>query len=142
MLGTPLPPLPLEFNLNLVILVKTAFSPIFCLFCYCVQTWTYLSEARIKASFGQAERDFFNEQLTANKGNSGCIQKTTQRAIPTNPTQFHQYTKDTSTLANEFNRFFFFFAFVFFFLISFGENVAKKKLKDLQDHMAWISAPS
>ena len=41
-----------------------------------------------------------------------------RRTIPTNPTQFHQYTYDTSTLANEFNRFFFF--------ISLGENVAKK----------------
>ena len=29
----------------------------------------------------------------------------------------------------------------FVFFISLGENVAKK-LKDLQDHMAWISAPS
>ena len=65
----------------------------------------------LEHSIGQAERDFFNEQVTANKGNSGCIQETTRRKIPTNPTnptQFHQYTKDTSTLANEFNGCFFF----------------------------------
>ena len=39
----------LVYHLNFVSLVKTAISPIFCHFCYCVLTWTYLSEARIKA---------------------------------------------------------------------------------------------
>ena len=63
----------------------------------------------VRHSIGQAERDFFNKQVTANKGNSGCIRKTTRRTIPTNPTQFHEHTKDTSTLANECNRFFFSF---------------------------------
>ena len=30
----------------------------------------------IKRSIRQAERDYFNEQVTINKGNSGCIWKT------------------------------------------------------------------
>ena len=64
----------------------------------------------------QAERDYFNEQVTVNKGNSGCIWKTIQRVLPNTSTQCHQYTKDTSTLANEFNRFF----------VSVGENAANK----------------
>jgi len=70
----------------------------------------------IKRSIRQAESDYFNEQVTINKGNSGCIWKTIRRALPNTSTQCHQYTKDTSTLANEFNR----------FLVSVGENAANK----------------
>ena len=70
----------------------------------------------IKHSIRQAERDYFNEQVTVNKGKSGCIWKTIRRALPNTSTQCHQYTKDTSTLANEFNRFF----------VSVGENAANK----------------
>ena len=70
----------------------------------------------IKLSVRQVERDYFNEQVTINKGNSGCIWKTIRRALPNTSTQCHQYTKATSTLANEFNRFF----------VSVGENAANK----------------
>ena len=70
----------------------------------------------IKRSIRQAERDYFNEQVTINKGSSGCIWKIIRRALPNTSTQCHQYTKDTSTLANEFNRFF----------VSVGENAANK----------------
>ena len=70
----------------------------------------------IKRSIRHAERDYFNEQVTVNKGNSGCIWKTIRRALPNTFTQCHQYTKDTSTLANEFNRFF----------VYVGENAANK----------------
>ena len=71
-----------------------------------------------------------DEQVTANKGDSGCIWKTIRRVIPTNPTQFHQYTKATSTLTNEFNGFSSFFFFHFF------RWKRGKKLKDLQDNVA------
>ena len=70
----------------------------------------------IKHSIRQAERDYFNELVTTNKGNSGCIWKTIHRALPNKPTQNHQYTKDSKILANDFNRFF----------ISVGENAANK----------------
>jgi len=70
----------------------------------------------IKCSIRQAERDYFNEQVTINKGSSGCIWKTIRRALPNTSTQCHQYTKDTCTLANEFNRFF----------VSVSENAANK----------------
>ena len=40
-------PLYVLYHLNLVILAKTAISPIFRNFCNCVQTWTYLSVTNI-----------------------------------------------------------------------------------------------
>ena len=41
-----------------------------------------------------------------NKDNSGSTWKTIRRALQSKPTRCPQYTKDASTLANEFNRFF------------------------------------
>ena len=41
-----------------------------------------------------------------NKDNSRPTWKTIRSALPSKPTRCPQYTKDASTLANEFNRFF------------------------------------
>ena len=84
----------------------------------------------IKRSIRQAERDYFNEPVTINKGNSGWIWKTIRRALPNKSTQCHQYTKDTTTLVNEFNRFF----------VSVVEN-APNKSEQLESHIDWILVP-
>ena len=54
----------------------------------------------IKLKIRQAERDYYNEQMTANKGNTGAMWKTIRSALPNNSRR-PQYTKDTDTLANE-----------------------------------------
>ena len=73
----------------------------------------------MKLKIPQAERDYYNEQMTANKGNTGAMWKTIRSALPNKSRQRPQYTKDTDTLANEFNKFF----------ISVGERAANESIE-------------
>ena len=62
----------------------------------------------------EAEREYYNQEICENKNNCGAIWKTIRSALP-NKTGRASFTKDTDTLANEFNHFF----------ISLGEKAAR-----------------
>ena len=70
----------------------------------------------VKSILRKAEKEYFNEQICANKNNTGAIWKTIRRALPKKSSCTTHYTKDSSILGNEFNQFF----------ISFGVNAAAK----------------
>ena len=60
----------------------------------------------VKSVLRKAEKEYFNEQICANKNNTGAIWKTIRRALPKKSSCTTHYTKDPSILANEFNQFF------------------------------------
>ena len=68
----------------------------------------------MKVALREAEREYYNQEICENKSNCGAIWKTIRSALP-NKTGRASFTKDTDTLANEFNHFF----------ISLGEKAAR-----------------
>ena len=70
----------------------------------------------VKSILRKAEIEHFNEQICANKNNTGAIWKTIRKALHEKSSCTTHYTKDPSILANEFNQFF----------ISVGVNAAGK----------------
>ena len=70
----------------------------------------------VKSILRKAAKEYFNEQICANKNNTGAIWKTILRALPKKSSCTTHYTKDPSIPANEFNQ----------FSISVGVNAAGK----------------
>ena len=62
----------------------------------------------VKSILRKAEIEHFNEQICANKNNTGAIWKTIRKALHEKSSCTTHYTKDPSILANEFNQFFLF----------------------------------
>jgi len=58
---------------------------------------------RVKFVLRKAEREHYNQQICENRNNSGAMWKTIRSALP-NKSGRPSFTKDTDTLANEFNR--------------------------------------
>ena len=68
--------------------------------------WEAFKELRNRVKFvlRKAEREHYNQQICENKSNNGAMWKTIRSALP-NKSGRPSFTKDTDTLANEFNRF-------------------------------------
>ena len=83
-----------------------------------VNDWQVFRDLKkeVKSILRTAAKEYFNEQICANKNNTGVIWKTIRRALPKKSSCTTHYTKDPSILANEFNQFF----------ISVGVNAAGK----------------
>ena len=60
---------------------------------------------RVKVALREAELEYYNHEIRENKNNLGQFGKTIGSALP-NKTGRASFTKDTDTLANEFNHFF------------------------------------
>ena len=71
------------------------------------EDWEVFKELRNRVKFvlRKAEREHYNQQICENKNNSGAMWKTIPSALP-NKSSRPSFTKDTDTVANEFNRFF------------------------------------
>lgn len=70
----------------------------------------------IKIAIKEAECTYFNKEIKEHEGNTSAMWKTIRRALPARSKQHILYTKNTTVLANEFNKFF----------TSVGENAATK----------------
>lgn len=77
----------------------------------------------MKEAIKEAEQNYFNEQVIANKGNSGAMWKTIRSALPAKLNQCLHYTKDTDALANDFK-----------FFISVGKDAAIKSAELVATH--------
>ena len=98
-----------------------------------VNDWQVLRDLKkkVKSILRKAEIEYFNEQICANKNNSGAIWKTIRKALPKKSSCTTPYTKDSSILANEFNQFFY----------SVGVNAAGKSA-ELPSHLgSLITSP-
>ena len=71
------------------------------------EDWEAFKELRNRVKFvlRKAEREHYNKQICENRNNSRAMWKTICRALP-NKSGDPSFTKDTDTLANEFNHFF------------------------------------
>ena len=71
------------------------------------EDWEVFKELRNRVKFvlRKAEREHYTQQICENKNNSGAMWKTIGSALP-NKSSRPSLTKNTDTLANEFNRFF------------------------------------
>ena len=72
------------------------------------EDWEAFKELRNRVKFvlRKAEEEHYNQQICEYKNNSGAMWKTIRSALPNNAGR-PSFTKDTDTLANEFNRFFY-----------------------------------
>ena len=102
------------------------------------QDWKLFRNLRnkVKLELRKAEQEYFNRDISENKADSGAIWKTIRRALP-NKSNRACYTKDTSILANEFNR----------FLTSVGEKATCEsrelaQLHDLTNYPSPCCSPS
>ena len=70
--------------------------------------WNAFKQQRckVKVALKKAETDYYNHQIISNKNSSASLWKTIRRALPQKSNPDRQYTKDTSVLAEEFNRYF------------------------------------
>ena len=71
------------------------------------EDWEVFKELRNRVKFvlRKAEREHYYQLICENKNISGAMWKTIRNALP-NKSGHPSFTKDTNTLANEFNRFF------------------------------------
>ena len=85
-----------------------------------VNDWQVFRDLKREVNFflRKAEKEYFNEQICANKNNTGAICKTIRHALPKKSSCTTHYIKDPSILTSEFKQFFFF--------ISVGVNAAEK----------------
>ena len=73
-----------------------------------VEDWNGFKQQRckVKLTLKAAEVEYYNEQILSNQKNCASLWKTIRNALPTKPHYSLEYTKETSALAEEFNRYF------------------------------------
>ena len=87
----------------------------------------------VKNDLQKSEREYYNNEVVSNKGNSRPIWKSIRRAMPSKSNQHLQYTKDTSVLDNDFNA---------FFLTTVGQRAATVSIKLAEEHNLDLSQVS
>ena len=85
---------------------------------------------QVKLEIRSAEKRYYSEQIMENKNNSSSIWKTVRTALPRKVSREVLYSKDTATLAEEFNQFF----------VSTGAKAAQL-LKSLPKRFVFIVIP-
>ena len=85
---------------------------------------------QVKLEIRSAEKRYYSEQIMENKNNSSSIWKTVRTALPRKVSREVLYSKDTATLAEEFNQFF----------VSTGAKAAQL-LKSLPKRLVFIVIP-
>lgn len=63
-------------------------------------------KCKVKREIRQTEREYAADQIKSNPNNSSCLLKTIRSSIPKKSASERSYSRDDTTLANEFNRFF------------------------------------